>query len=246
VRVFTKEELAEHGAGSASGQWLAVLGHVYDVTAGGKFYAEGGGYAFFSGRDASAAFVTGKFEGDGLTDDLSGLSPKEVEGVAGWKDFYENDEKYPFLGLLAGRYFDSAGQPTAETATWKAALEEAKEANAAAEADKARYHSCSSRWTQAAGTTFWCKKGLVPRRYLRADPWAKVPAEAVKERCACVVEDGPEADAKGLSTGGEGGQFLGFLPYYECGFKAAKCTKCKDDDDGCLAARDAARARYVA
>ena len=41
---------------------LALLGVVYDVSRGKEYYGPGGGYSFFAGRDASRAYVTGKFE----------------------------------------------------------------------------------------------------------------------------------------------------------------------------------------
>ena len=35
---------------------------------------DGGGYPFFAGRDATRAFVSGEFEGDGLNDTVDGAS----------------------------------------------------------------------------------------------------------------------------------------------------------------------------
>ena len=48
----------------------------------------GGAYAAFAGRDASRAFVSGKFEGDGLTDDVAGVSDADLKAIVGWRDFY--------------------------------------------------------------------------------------------------------------------------------------------------------------
>jgi hypothetical protein len=78
LKLFTKEELATYN-GKAKGRpiylgisetasffssypshsLLAVLGDVFDVTKGDRYYAEGGGYAFFSGIDGTRAYVTG-------------------------------------------------------------------------------------------------------------------------------------------------------------------------------------------
>lgn len=41
---------------------IAILGDVYDVTEGRRIYGPGGYYSFFSGRDASRAYVTGCFK----------------------------------------------------------------------------------------------------------------------------------------------------------------------------------------
>ena len=51
---------------------LALNGTIYDVSAGRRVYGPGGMYHFFSGRDATRAFVTGCFQED-LTGDLRGV-----------------------------------------------------------------------------------------------------------------------------------------------------------------------------
>ncbi|KAF8400948.1 hypothetical protein HHK36_014251 [Tetracentron sinense] len=61
---------------------------VFDVTKGRSHYGPGGGYNHFAGRDASRAFVTGNFTGDGLTDSLHGFSSTEMKSVVDWRDFY--------------------------------------------------------------------------------------------------------------------------------------------------------------
>lgn len=40
----------------------SIVGHVFDVSNGRHFYGPGGGYEFFTFRDGSRAFVTGKFD----------------------------------------------------------------------------------------------------------------------------------------------------------------------------------------
>lgn len=51
-------------------------------------------FLYFSGRDASRAFVTGNFKPDGLTDDVSELTPQDILGLEEWIQFYEKDYKY--------------------------------------------------------------------------------------------------------------------------------------------------------
>jgi predicted heme/steroid binding protein len=46
--VFTKEELKKH-TGRNNGLYLAILGKVYDVGKGEKFYGPRGSYHFFTG-----------------------------------------------------------------------------------------------------------------------------------------------------------------------------------------------------
>ena len=76
-KVFTADELKKYDGSSGKGPYLALLGQVFDVSKGAQHYGPGGGYAFFSGRDASRAFVTGKFDEEGLTDDVMGLELDE-------------------------------------------------------------------------------------------------------------------------------------------------------------------------
>ncbi|XP_021624194.1 membrane-associated progesterone-binding protein 4 isoform X1 [Manihot esculenta] len=78
-RLFTAEELSLYNGTDVNLPiLLAILGSVFDVTKGKSHYGIGGGYNHFAGRDASRAFVSGNFTGDGLTDSLRGLSSSEV------------------------------------------------------------------------------------------------------------------------------------------------------------------------
>ncbi|CAI5951016.1 unnamed protein product [Closterium sp. NIES-64] len=61
-----------------------------------------------SHRDATRAFVSGNFSGDGLTDDLTGLSGEQCIGIADWRDFYF--KTYIHVGKLVGRFYDEQGK----------------------------------------------------------------------------------------------------------------------------------------
>lgn len=50
---------------------------MYDVSAGKSYYGKGGGYSFFSGKDATRAYITGCFDTH-LTHDLRGLKEEEL------------------------------------------------------------------------------------------------------------------------------------------------------------------------
>ena len=71
VKVYTKQslqyEMEENKSSTGSGKLLllSVAGHVFDVSAGAKFYGEGGGYSFFVGGDYTRAFATGNFSREG-------------------------------------------------------------------------------------------------------------------------------------------------------------------------------------
>merc|ERR1719420_749466 len=78
---------------------VAVLGKIYDVTKGKRFYGPGGPYAGFAGRDASRGLAT--FSVDAIHDeydDLSDLKASELEQVR--ERELQFSEKYEFVGKL--------------------------------------------------------------------------------------------------------------------------------------------------
>jgi len=86
--------------------WLAVMGRVYDVTAGEGFYKfGGGGYSLFAGRDASPCFATGNFTAAGAEEPIGDLDGKALAAILEWMEFYEKSDKYEYVGLLAGGFF---------------------------------------------------------------------------------------------------------------------------------------------
>lgn len=106
---FTVAELKQFDGKQADGRVLvAVNGTVYDVTKGKRFYGPGGPYAAFGGKDASrglATFSVTSNENDEF-DDLSDLSPMEMESVREWEMQFK--EKY----VLVGRLLKPGEQPT--------------------------------------------------------------------------------------------------------------------------------------
>ncbi|KAK3405073.1 membrane-associated progesterone-binding protein 4 [Eucalyptus grandis] len=184
-RLFTVEELASYNAtDDALPILLGILGSVFDVTKGKSHYGVGGGYHHFAGRDASRAFVSGNFTGDGLTDSLRGLSSSEVKSVVDWRDFYFRS--YTYVGKLVGRYYDSQGNPTkylkgveAKAARGAQLLEKQKK-------EEAKQPSCNSRWSQDEGGQVWCDVGF-PRLVQR--PQEIALTGTMSKRCACFTED---------------------------------------------------------
>ena len=75
---------------------LAVNGTIYDVSASPHLYGPGGSYSFFTGRDATRAFVTGCFQED-LTGDLRGVEdmfiPADLVSESGGSDELSKEEK---------------------------------------------------------------------------------------------------------------------------------------------------------
>ncbi|ESR66551.1 Membrane-associated progesterone-binding protein 4 [Citrus sinensis] len=193
-RLFTAEELALHnGTDESIPILLGILGSVFDVTKGKSHYGVGGGYNHFAGRDASRAFVSGNFTGDGLTDSLRGLSSTEVKSIVEWREFYFRS--YTFVGKLVGRYYDNQGNATkylkgaeAKAARGAQLLEKQK-------AEEAKQPGCNSRWSQDEGGEVWCDTGF-PRLVQR--PLEIALTGKMSKRCACFLED--QLDQQGLEV----------------------------------------------
>ncbi|XP_059486747.1 membrane-associated progesterone receptor component 1-like [Neocloeon triangulifer] len=97
---FTVEDLRAFAGDSGDGRILiAVNGKVFDVTRGRRFYGPGGPYAAFGGRDASRGLATFQVgPGKDEYDDLSDLTPAEMESVREWE--MQFTEKYTYVGRL--------------------------------------------------------------------------------------------------------------------------------------------------
>ena len=157
TRLITINELAAHGSvnGTLRPIWLAIMGRVYDVEKGyDNHYGPNGGYNFFTGRDGSKAFVTGKFDDEGLTDDVSELTPLQLKDIEDWINFYDKD--YIYVGKLIGRYFDKTGNPTKELYKYQRNLAKAEEIKAKQQAQEKQFPPCNSRYTPAEGGLVYC------------------------------------------------------------------------------------------
>ena len=182
---MTREELAAHdGVGSADGQiWIAVIGEVFDVTAGWKFYGPEGGYRGFAGCDGSRAFHTGDFAAGGLVESLEGLDDAAYVALDDWLRFYREEAAYAFVGTLAGGlYFDADGEPTSARADFDERARRGRLAAAAQRAREATFPACASRWSQESGGEVWCEDGRsFPRKEVSFDP----SGGKRRVRCAC-------------------------------------------------------------
>ncbi|KAF7827119.1 membrane-associated progesterone-binding protein 4 [Senna tora] len=223
-RLFSPEELALYnGTDEGLPILLGIIGSVFDVTKGKSHYGSGGGYNHFAGRyevsskkgvgegvvrigkgDASRAFVSGNFTGEGLTDSLRGLSSTEVKSIVEWREFYFKSYKY--VGKLVGRYYDYRGHPTkylkgveAKAARGAQLLEKQK-------IEESRQPSCNSRWSQDEGGEVWCDVGF-PRLVQR--PIEIALTGKMSKRCACFEEN--QLSQAGLEV------------YEGCDYRANRC-----------------------
>jgi hypothetical protein len=63
---------------------LSIVGNVFDVSDGEKYYGQGGGYSILSRRDCSKFYATGTT----CDDDITGFESEQCEAVMQWLDFY--------------------------------------------------------------------------------------------------------------------------------------------------------------
>eukprot|EP00741_Cyanophora_paradoxa_P022509 tig00021464_g21735.t1 len=100
---FTAEELRYYNGeqNKRAPLYVSIRGNVFDVSRGWKHYAPGRPYHYFTGRDASRAFVTGCTEGECLTENLDGLSAEELKAIDDWVEFYH--KTYKKVGILVSR-----------------------------------------------------------------------------------------------------------------------------------------------
>jgi len=111
IEIISRKELAwAKGAGDDDDLWIAVLGHVFDVKKGSKFYAKGGPYEMLAGRDATKALASGDltvardFENDDSMDrgdmEEQSLENDEMAEAKRWLEYFAAHQKYKHIGRL--------------------------------------------------------------------------------------------------------------------------------------------------
>lgn len=126
LRMVTKEELAFHDGNQTDTLWLSIMSKVFDVTAGREYYAPDAPYRVFVGRDANVPFITGVFNPDEAEKALTELENHQLFALEHWSQFYDDEEKYPFIGLLEGELYDKDGNPTESMKKVREKIAEAK------------------------------------------------------------------------------------------------------------------------
>ena len=217
MRIFTGAALAT-GVGDAPQLLLCILGSVFDVTKGRKYYGNGGGYSFFAGRDATRAYVTGDFTEKGLVDDVRDLSRAQWKELCKWRRFF--NETYVLAGVLGGGpFYDVDGVKSSlllEVEATEAEKISTKPTDAAvdaavdAPANQVSYETetdtetvaaapdhprCNKRWTSGAGGQVWCDNGY-PRAVLMSDI-----GQAKHFTCQCVPDSNVLDDEHHLYQG---------------------------------------------
>lgn len=166
---MTLEQLKEFD-GRGSLVYVGILGKVFDVTEGTKFYGKDAEYSFFAGCDASRSYATGKAEMDNkhiVTD----MSEKEIQAVYKWFEFYEKHKDYRYVGKVAGLYYDQNGRATEELRTVLRIVQDGKVEDEKEQEEKEKYPSCNMHWKDKKGK-IWCES---EHRYPREN----------NHRCSC-------------------------------------------------------------
>lgn len=185
VKIWTREELGKY-TNLENGLYLAILGHVFDVTKGVKHYGPGETYHSFTGRDGSLAFITGDFSENGMKDDISSLTPQQIKSLNSWIDFYT--KSYSYKGKLIGNFYNSDGSPAAGFYYLEAKLKQAEE-NESIEAEKNRiFPPCNVEWKPETGSRVWCttSSGGIHRNWIGVPRMYFENPSLKQHRCACV------------------------------------------------------------
>ncbi|XP_044526800.1 neuferricin isoform X1 [Gracilinanus agilis] len=225
-RLLRAAELARYRGGDAEpGLYVALLGRVFDVATGRAHYARGRAYSSLAGRDASRAFVTGDFSEEGLSDDVSDLSPREMLVLRDWLLFYEKN--YPFIGKLIGRFYAEDGEPTPALVLAEATMAQGVAARDEEKQRRRQFPACNSEWSSGSPGRFWCSRqsGGVPRDWTGVPRKLYQPGEK-QPRCVCVRTRGPPTGQVGAASHSDRGDLdnPSLQEYPGCPPLASSCT----------------------
>lgn len=208
-RVFNDSTLAQNNGDDNRALLLVVLGEVFDVSSGTKFYGrppdavlgkDAMGYHIFIGRDSSRAFATGDFVNPRA--DLDGLTSTQVNSVVEWRTFYRHHKTYSFVGVHAGTYYSCQGEATASLLDIEAVARYAQDAAAAEAALLAKFKTCNSIFKPAEKfSEVSCPHSsgdvMVPRRLFwrsvsstvthATAPSSSAEPQTDQQRCVCIT-----------------------------------------------------------
>lgn len=104
---YTRAELLEFGNGLDDHPLLiGIMGRVYDVSLGEKFYGAEGRYSLFAGHDITYALSTGCRTEECVEMPPDELTEKQILEGKRWLSFFHMHDKYPLVGKLEGNYFE--------------------------------------------------------------------------------------------------------------------------------------------
>jgi len=186
--LLTSKELKLYNGKDGNPLYLVCLGRIFDVSAGKTYYGGDSGYASFVGQDNSAAFATGEFSMDVANDDVSALNLGQINGVVHWCEFYEDSEKYHYIGKHIGRFYNDQGEGSTELIDILEKSKESTKLDILVKEDRNKYPTCNSRWTSDKGGKLWCSNKGVEIRFPRLKLNLRKNDDGEYDtRCACLT-----------------------------------------------------------
>jgi len=225
AKVWRKMELSQYnGTDRSKPLLLVVIGEVYDVGTGERFYGPGSGYSVFAGKDASRAWSDTQANQSDMSD-VSGLDMSDLGAILEWRKFYRDHVNYTFVGVVKGRYFDAEGEPT----SMKEELDQKEiakdQSDKLKENLRSRWKSCNSH-SKGDDKKYkvWCDDTYHGKGYVPVHLWIK--REGVEPEpgwCTCT-------DPSWIASLGRVAKDYGFATYPECkkGKQACKLKRGAD------------------
>jgi hypothetical protein len=211
--IFNNAELQSYdGSDSSKPLLLCILGEVFDVSGGAKFYGKGEGYNIFLGQDASRSFHSGDWKDP--NPDVRDLNVMAIADVIGWRDFYRKHKTYFKVGVLAGLYYDEEGKATEALATVEKMGQEAEAVRKYEESLQQLYPGCDMKHDSKKHSTWISCGSHGGTRYPRLFTWTHKGSGNVAKRCACFT-------SRELTRPVEAGTLS---EYSECPPSAVECT----------------------
>ncbi|KAG9002181.1 hypothetical protein FRB94_013200 [Tulasnella sp. JGI-2019a] len=95
---ISKATLSTMNGANGGPIWLAIKGHVFDVSSKPDMYGPGGGYSVFAGKDGSKGLGLGSLKPEDAVPDDGALGPAEQKVLDDWLVFFQ--KRYNQVGLL--------------------------------------------------------------------------------------------------------------------------------------------------
>ena len=168
------------------GLLIVILGHVFDVASGSKFYGKSGGYSSFVGRgDSTHLFISGPDDGQNdISKSEKSFTGPECKALINWLQFYKEHKTYKYVGLHHGKYFNGNGSPTETFVNMEKCAENEIYRNKQ-EKDNG-IDSCNTKWSIDEGSVLWCSPDKVPRRAYDVDTSR---SDSDSSRCVCFPKE---------------------------------------------------------
>jgi hypothetical protein len=111
-----------------------------------------------------------------------------------------NHEKYKFIGVLQGRYYNREGRRTRQWVQAKTKIDNAEKEIAEREAENKKLPPCNSRWSSEQGTTLWCEDSMISGVVVESPLVPRQMDRNGQVECVCVEWNKAKASPELFST----------------------------------------------